>query len=91
MVLSDGTGVKGARVDGTASSIGGKELEKGHVKVVRNEGGDDILFTVRDDKKVTCTNGVEVVLPSGARKYTWLRAGGTRSASLCISIHRFGH
>ena len=77
MVLSDGTGVKGARVDGATTSIGGEELGKGCVKVIGNEGGNNVLVTVMDDNKVMRTNGVEVVLPSRARKYTWLRAGGT--------------
>ena len=90
MVLSDGTGVQGVRVDGATTSIGGEELGKGCVKVIGNEGRNDVLVAVRDDKKVTRTNSVEVVLPSGARKYTWLRAGGTGSTSLCISVYCFG-
>jgi len=91
VVLSDGTGMKGMRVDGTTASISGEELGKGGMKVIGNEGGDNVLVTVRNDKKVMHTNGVEVVLPSWARKYTWLRASGTGSASLCISIHCLGH
>ena len=90
MVLSYRIGMKGARVDGATASIGGKELGKGHVKVIGNEGGNDVLITIRNDKKVTCTNGVEIVLPSQARKYTWLGAGRTGSTSLCISIHCLG-
>jgi len=82
--------MKGARVDGTTMSVSGKELGKGGVEVVGNEGGDDVLVAVGNDKKVARTKGVEVVLPSRARKYTWLRAGGTGSMSLCISVHCLG-
>ena len=90
MVLSDRMSVKRARVDGATASVSGQEFGEGRVKVIGNEGGNDVLIAIRDDKKVTCTNGVEVVLPSRARKYTWLRAGGTGSMSLCISVHCFG-
>ena len=89
MVLSDRAGVKGTRVDGTTTSVGGKELGEGCMEVVGDEGGNDVLVTVGNDEEVTRTNGVEVVLPAGARIYSWLRAGGTRGASLCISVHRF--
>jgi len=89
VVLSNGTGVKGARVDGTTTSISGKELGKGHVEVVGDEGGNDVLIAIRDNKEVTRTNGVEVVLPAGTRKYTRLRACGTGSMSFYISIHYF--
>jgi len=89
VVLSNGMGVKGARVDSTATSISGEELRKGHVEVVGNKGGNDIFITVRNDKKVTHTNSVKVVLPTQARKYTWLRACRTGSTSLCVSVHCF--
>jgi len=89
MVLSDRTGVKGARVDSTVTSISGEKLGKGHVEVVRNEGGDYVLIAIGDNKEVTHTNGVEVVLPTGARKYTWLRACRTGSMSLCVSVPCF--
>jgi len=90
MVLSNRTGMKGARVDSTATSISGKELGKGCVEVVGNKGGDDVLVAVRNNKKVTRTNGIEVVLPARAREYTWLRTCGTGSTSLHVSVHRFG-
>ena len=89
MVLSDRTGVKGARVDGATVSVGGEEFRKSGVEVVRNKGGDDVLVAIRNDKKVMRTNSVEVVLPARARKHTWLRACGTGSTSLCVSVHRF--
>jgi len=89
VVLSDGTGMERTRVDCTAMSIRGEELREGCVSVVGNKGGDDILIAVRNDKEVTHTDGVEVVLPAGARKYTRLRACGTQSMPLCISVHCF--
>ena len=89
MVLSDGTGMKGARVDGAAMSVSGKELREGHVEVIGDEGGNDVLIAIRDYKEVTRTNSIEVVLPARARKYTRLRACGTGSASFCVSIHCF--
>jgi len=89
-VVSDRTGMKGARVDGTTTSIRGKEFGKGCMEVVGNKGGNDILIAIRNDKKVTCTNSVKVVLPARARKHTQLRACGTGSMSLCVSVHHFG-
>ena len=90
MVLSDGMGVKGARVNGATASVGGKEFRESSVEVIGDKGGDDVFVAIRNDKKVTRTDGIEVVLPSRARKYTWLRTCGTRSMSLYVSIHCFG-
>ena len=67
MVVSDGTGVKGARVDGTTTSIRGEELGKGCIEVVGNKGGNDVLIAIRNDKEVTRTNSVKVILPARAR------------------------
>jgi len=88
-VLSDGMGMKGVRVDGAATSIGGKEFGEGSVKVVGDKGGDDVLVAIWNDKKVMRTDGVEVVLPSRAREHAWLRTCGTGGTPLCISVHRF--
>jgi len=52
MVLSDRTGMKRARVDHAATSISSEELRKGHIKVIGNEGGNDILVAVRNDKEI---------------------------------------
>jgi len=90
VVLSDGMGVKGARVDGAATSISGEELREGSMEVVGDERGDDVLLAIRNDKEVTCTNSVEVVLPARARKYIWLGASRTGGTPLYVSIHRFG-
>ena len=89
MVMPDWTSMEGARVDHTAMSISGQELGESGVEVIRDEGGNHILIAVRNDKKVTRTNGVEVVLPSWTGEYSWLRARGARGAFLCVSIHRF--
>jgi len=90
MVLSDRMSMKGARVDGPTTSIGGKEFGKGGVEVVRNKGGDDVLVAIRNDKEVAGANGIEIVLPSRTRVYAWLRASGTGSVSFCVSIHCLG-
>ena len=87
MVLSDRTSMKGARVDSTTASIGGKEFRKSGVEVIRNKGGNDILIAIQNDKKVASANGIEIVFPSQTRMYAWLRTSGTGSASFCISIH----
>jgi len=89
MVLSNGTGMKGVRVDSAAMSISGKEFREGRVEVVGNEGGDDILIAVGNNKKVTHTNRVEIVLPTWSREYTWLRACRAWSMSLCVSVPCF--
>jgi len=84
VVLPNRTGMKRARVNCAAMSISGKELGEGRVKIIGNEGGDDILVTIRDNEEMTCTDGVKVVLPARARKHTWLRACGTWGMSLCV-------
>jgi len=90
VVLPDGAGVKGARMDSATASIGSEQFRKGCVKVIRNEWGNDILVAVWNDKEVTRTNGIEIVLPTRAREHTRLRTCGTRGTSLCISVHCFG-
>ena len=90
MVLSYSAGMKGARVDGATASVGSEEFRKGGVEIVRNERGDDVFVAIRDDKEVTCTNSVEVVLPARTGEDAWLRACRTGSASFCVSIHHFG-
>jgi len=90
VVLPDWVCMKGARVDCTAMAVSGKELRKGGMEVIRDEGGDNVLFAVRNDKEVTGTNGVEVVLPSGTREDTRLGTSGTGSMLFSISLHRFG-
>jgi len=89
VVLSNGMGMQGTRVDGATTSISGKEFRKGCVEIVGDKGGNDVLVAVRDNKKVMHTNSVEVVLPARARKYTQLRACGTGSMSLYVSVHCF--
>ena len=89
MVLPDGTGMKGARVDGATASVSGEKFRKGGVEIIGNEGGNDVFIAVGDDEEVTRTNSVKVVLPAGTREDTWLGACGARSASLHVSVHHF--
>jgi len=81
VVLPDRMGMKRARVNRAATSISGKELREGHVKIIRDEGGDDVFFAVRDNKEVTCTNGVKVVLPARARVSRPTTGYGSRDAT----------
>ena len=89
VVLSNWTSVKGTGVDRAATAVSGKKFREGGMEVIGDEGGDYVFFTIRDDKEVTSTSTVEVVLPSGARVNSWLRAVGTRSSSFYVSIHGF--
>ena len=90
MVLPNRTGMKGARVDSAAASVSSKKFREGGVEIIGNERGNDIFVTVGNDKEVTRTNGVEVVLPARTGKDTWLGACGTGSTSLCVSVHHLG-
>ena len=87
VVLSNGTGMKGARVDGATASVSGEKFGEGCMEVIGDEWHNDVLIAIRDNEEMTCTSSVEVVLPARARKYARLRACGTRSMSLCVSIH----
>ena len=83
------TGMERARVNGAAQSSCCQEFRKGGIEVVRNEGGNDILFSVGDDEKVSSAGGVPVVAPSWTRKPTGL--GSVRSWSgvflICRCVH----
>jgi len=74
-------------VDHATAAISSKEFGKGGVEIIGDEGGDDVLFAIRDDKEMAGPDGVEVVLPSGPWVDSWLRAVGTRSPSFYISVH----
>ena len=86
-MLSDWVSMKRARVDRAAAAISGEEFGEGGVKVIGDERGDDVLFTIGDDKEVAGTNGIEIVLPSRTWVYPWLGAVGTGSASFYVSVH----
>ena len=88
MVLSHWASVKRARVDCATTAISSKEFRKGGMEIIRDEGGDDILFAIRDDKEMASSDGIKVVLPSGSWVDSWLRAVGTGSPSFYVSIHR---
>jgi len=90
VVLSNSASMQGARVDSTALSIGGKELRESCAEVIRNKGGNDVFFAIRDDKKVMHTSSIEVVLPSRTWVNSWLGTSGTRGAFFSVSVPRFG-
>jgi len=81
--------MKRTRVDRATAAISSEEFGKGGAEIVGDEGGDDVLFAIRDDKGMAGSDGIEVVLPSGPWVDSWLRAVGTRSPSFYISVHRF--
>jgi len=87
VVLSDWVSMKRTRMDRTAAAISSEEFRKGGVEIVGDEGGDDVLFAIRDDEEMASPDGVEVVLPSGPRVDSWLRAVGTWSLSFYVSVH----
>ena len=60
------------------------------MEVIRNEGGNDVLFTIRDNKEMVGANSVKVVLLSGTREDARLGTSGTGSMLFSISIHHFG-
>jgi len=77
-------------VDRATSAISSEELGKGGVEIVGDEGGDDVLFAIRDDEEMVGPNGVKVVLPSRTWVHSWLGTIGAWGPSFCISVHHFG-
>jgi len=65
--------MKGARVDGTVSSVCGQEFRERVAKVVTNEWGDDVFVAKWNDEEVTSASTVEVVLPARAGVRAGLR------------------
>ena len=51
-MVSDRISIKGARVDSTTTSVSGEKFVIGGMEIVGDEGGDDILFSIRNDKKM---------------------------------------
>ena len=76
-------------MNGATQSLGCQQFGKGGIEVVRNEGGDDVLFSVGNNKEVPGTHGVPVVVPSWARKPTGLRSVRSWSGVLlvCSCVH----
>ena len=89
-MLPNWASVKGVRMNGTAMTISGKEFGEGGMEIVRNKGGDDVLFAIRDDKEMTGPNGIEVVLPSRSWVYSWLGTVRAWGPPFCVSVHCFG-
>jgi len=90
VVLSNWASVKGTGMDCTTMAVSSQEFRKGGVKIVRDEGGNDVLFTIGDDEEMAGLDSIKVVLLARTGVYSWLRAGGTGGTSLCVSIHGFG-
>jgi len=90
MVLPNWASMKRTGVDCAAMAISGKEFGKGGVEVVGDEGGDNVLFAIGDDKEMMGANGVKVVLPSRARENARLRTSRARSAFFSFCIHSLG-
>ena len=90
VVLPNGVSIERMGMDSTATTISGKKFGEGGVEVIGNEGGDNVLFTVGDNKKVVGTHSVKVVLPSRTRENTRLGTVRTWSMPLNISFHGFG-
>jgi len=80
--------MKRTGVDRATTAISSKELGKGGVEIVRNEGSYNVLFAIRDDKEMAGPDSIEVVFPSGPWVNSWLRAIGTWSSSFYVSAHR---
>ena len=89
MVMPYGSGMEGMGVDGAAMAISGKKFWECGVKVIGNEGGNNVLIAVRNDKEMAGASGCEVVLPARAWEYTGLRTTGTGGLSFGISVHGF--
>ena len=89
-VVPNWASIKGVRMDHTATTVRSKEFREGGMEIIGDEWGNDVLFSIGNDKEVAGTDGVEVVLPSGTRENTWLRTSGTWSSLLGISVHSLG-
>jgi len=76
-------------MDGTAVAISGQKFWEGGVKVILDEGGNNIVIAIRDDKIVMGAHYIEVVLPPRTRVDTRLRTSWGRSLILLVSLH--GH
>jgi len=81
--------MKRMRVDRATAAVSGKEFGEGSVEVIGDERGDDILFTVGDNKEVTGASGIEVVLPSRTWVHSWLGTVGAWSLPFYVSVHCF--
>jgi len=81
--------MKRTGVDRATMAVSSKEFGKGGMEIIRDKGGDDVLFAIRDDKEMAGPNGVEVVLPSWTWVYSWLGTVQAWGSPFCVSIYRF--
>ena len=86
-MLSDWASMKRVGVNCATTAVSGKEFRESGMEIIEDEGGNNILFAIWDDKEVASADGIEVVLPSRTWVYPWLGAVGTGSASFYISVH----
>jgi len=89
MVVTNRASMKRTGMDSTTTTISGKKFGEGGMEIIRNEGGDNILFTIRNDKEVVSAGGSKVVLPSWTGEDTRLGAVGTGSLSFGVDFHSF--
>ena len=89
VVVPYGSGMERTGMDGATTTVSGKEFWECGVEVVRDEGGNNILIAVGNDKEVTGACGCKVVLPAWAWEYARLRTAGTGGLSFGISVHDF--
>jgi len=82
MVVPNWVSMEGTRVDHTATAVSSKKFGKGSMEIVGDEGGDDVLFAIWDDKKVTSAGSIKVVLPPRTWVNAWLRTTGAWGISL---------
>ena len=87
MVLADCTSMKRSGVNSAATTVSGKELRECGVEIIGNEGGNDVLFIIWNDKEVASAHGIEVVLPPRTWVDAWLRTTRAWGASFGISVH----
>ena len=76
-------------MDCATMAISSEEFRKGGMEIVRDEGGDDVLFAIRDDKEMAGPDSVEVVLPSRTWVYSWLGTVRAWGSPFYVSVHHF--
>ena len=69
VVVPHGSGMERTGMDGTATTISGKEFWECGVEVVGDERGDNVLIAIGNDKEMTGACGRKVVLPARAWEY----------------------
>ena len=89
VVVPYGSGMERMGMDGAATTVGGKEFWECGIEVVGNEGGDNVLIAIGNDKEMTGARGCKIVFPARAWEYARLRTTGTGGLSFGVSVHGF--